>query len=282
MPSRRAYRLNVSPEGGYRWRETGQRATSWMSSAGSKSANLIRPHSVSDTATPGAATEATHTPMIPKQKRKPQRRRSPIPAHTPHGMRGASTSARSCSLATDAYRSGLRSLMETAPKHSTSAGWTLTVDNAVTDADVSVGPTATFTLPDGTKISPKCTARYTLNDTCCHRSGTQQFHRPNEAAQVINLAVDNEIELILAGVLEHRYTLLSDKAFRITLAPPIPKATKAAQVKQQLRRRCVKRQRRKRPLHAKPLPIWPEPRQRRCCRMGVANQRRRRTQLHSP
>ena len=40
------------------------------------------------------------------------------------------------------------------------------------------------------------------------------------AGQVVNLSTDNEVELILAGVTDRRYTLLSDEAFMITLAPP--------------------------------------------------------------
>ena len=46
------------------------------------------------------------------------------------------------------------------------------------------------------------------------------------AGQVVNLWEDNDIELILAGVTRRRYTLLSDTAFMITLAPPKPAKTK--------------------------------------------------------
>ena len=42
----------------------------------------------------------------------------------------------------------------------------------------------------------------------------------------MNLWEDNDIELILAGVVTRRYTLLSDTAFMITLAPPKPAKTK--------------------------------------------------------
>ena len=52
------------------------------------------------------------------------------------------------------------------------SGWTLTVENATADADVSVGAKAVFTIPEGTRIDPSRTERYTLNHTCCHRNGT--------------------------------------------------------------------------------------------------------------
>ena len=110
--------------------------------------------------------------------------------------------------------------------------WTITVDNAVGDADVSVGATATFTIPKGTTIAPSKVhdpAGDNMPSTILvvTESGRNSFTRAKEAAQVINLAVDNEVELIQAGVLKRRYTLLSDIAFRITLAPGVPAATKA-------------------------------------------------------
>ena len=50
--------------------------------------------------------------------------------------------------------------------------------------------------------------------------GRNNFDDPAAAGQVVNLWEANEIEVILAGVTRRRYTLLSDTAFLITLAPP--------------------------------------------------------------
>ena len=40
--------------------------------------------------------------------------------------------------------------------------------------------------------------------------------------QILNLWTDQQTELILLGVTKRRYSLLSDMAFQITLAPPVP------------------------------------------------------------
>ena len=57
------------------------------------------------------------------------------------------------------------------------SGWTLTVDNAAADADVSIGATATFTIPDGTTIAPSekhdpIGVDTPVNPSRCDRSGT--------------------------------------------------------------------------------------------------------------
>ena len=57
-------------------------------------------------------------------------------------------------------------------------------------------------------------------------AGRNNLDGRNAAGQVVNLWEDNDIELILAGVVTRRYTLLSDTAFMITLAPPKPAKTK--------------------------------------------------------
>ena len=105
------------------------------------------------------------------------------------------------------------------------SGWTLTVDNAAADADVSVGATATFTIPEGTKIDPS--GQYETPSTLLvvTERGRNNLTGAKASGQVLNLAEDNEVELILAGVLTGKYTLLSDTAFLITLAPPEPEAT---------------------------------------------------------
>ena len=105
------------------------------------------------------------------------------------------------------------------------SGWTLTVDNATADADVSMS-SITFTIPEGTRIDPSgqhatpstilvvtVKGRHNL-DTAPGTMGVDQVMVLNERGST------TEIELIIAGVLKPRYSLLSDMAFKITLAPP--------------------------------------------------------------
>ena len=107
------------------------------------------------------------------------------------------------------------------------SGWTLTVVNAAADADVDVGAMATFTIPDGTTINPSAQNDTPSTILIVTEKGRTNMTGPVASGQIINLAVDNEIDLITAGVLKGKYTLLSDMAFQITLAPPVPAATKA-------------------------------------------------------
>ena len=51
-------------------------------------------------------------------------------------------------------------------------GWTLTVENATADADVSVGAKAVFTIPRRHEDRSEWTARYPVNGARCHRTGT--------------------------------------------------------------------------------------------------------------
>ena len=105
------------------------------------------------------------------------------------------------------------------------SGWTITVDNAAADADVSVGASIKFTIPEGTKIDPSG-----QNDTPSTVLVVTEAGRNNVdgSGQVLNLWTANQTELILAGVTKRRYSLLSDMAFQITLAPPAPKKTNVA------------------------------------------------------
>ena len=105
------------------------------------------------------------------------------------------------------------------------SGWTLTVDNAAADADVSVGASIKFTIPEGTKIDPSG-----QNDTPSTILVVTEAGRNNVdgTGQVLNLWTAGQTELILAGVTKRRYSLLSDMAFQITLAPPAPTATTVA------------------------------------------------------
>ena len=106
------------------------------------------------------------------------------------------------------------------------SGWTITVDNAAADADVSVGATAEFTIPDGTMISMSGQDDTPSTILVVTEKGRNNLTGPLASGQVINLEEDNEVELILAGVVTGKYTLLSGMAFMVTLAPPEPDPTK--------------------------------------------------------
>ena len=100
------------------------------------------------------------------------------------------------------------------------------MDNAAADADVSVGGSIKFTIPEGTKIDSSG-----QNDTPSTLLIVTEAGRNNIPAasdQVLNLWESAQTELILAGVTKRRYSLLSETAFQITLAPPAPTATKVA------------------------------------------------------
>ena len=103
------------------------------------------------------------------------------------------------------------------------SGWTLTVENATADADVSVGAEVVFTIPEGTRIDPSGQhktpstilvvtelGRHTLN------AGRGRMGKD----QIVSLWAEQRSVLIDAGVTKFRYSLLSDMAFKITLAPP--------------------------------------------------------------
>ena len=99
------------------------------------------------------------------------------------------------------------------------SGWTLTIDNAAADTDVSIGASAKFTIPDGTMIYRRGQQNSPSTILVVTEAGRNNV---DSSGQVVNLMKDNEVELILAGVTTRKYTLLSDIAFLITLAPPAP------------------------------------------------------------
>ena len=107
------------------------------------------------------------------------------------------------------------------------SGWTITVDNAVADADVSVGASIKFTIPDGTKIDPSGQNDTPSTILVVTETGRNNLTGADAAGQVLNLFESQQTELILGGVTKRRYSLLSDMAFQITLAPPVPIAVPA-------------------------------------------------------
>ena len=104
-------------------------------------------------------------------------------------------------------------------------GWTLTVENATADADVSVGAKAVFTIPEGTKIDPSGQHDTPSTVLVVTEQGRNNLDGAMAAGQLVNLWTDQQVELILLDVTKRRYSLLSDMAFKITLAPPEPYVT---------------------------------------------------------
>ena len=107
-------------------------------------------------------------------------------------------------------------------------GWTLTVENATADADVSVGAKAVFTIPEGTKIDPSGQHDTPSTILVVTETGRNNLDGRMADGQVVNLLSDQQVELLLLGVTKRRYSLLSDIAFKITLAPPEPGVTLSA------------------------------------------------------
>ena len=109
------------------------------------------------------------------------------------------------------------------------SGWTLTVENATADADVSVGSKAVFTIPEGTKIDPSGQSDTPSTILVVTEQGRNNIDDGAKGAgQILNLWTAQQTELILLGVTKRRYSLLSDMAFQITLAPPVPIVAPAA------------------------------------------------------
>ena len=103
------------------------------------------------------------------------------------------------------------------------SGWTLTVENATADADVSVGSKAVFTIPEGTLIDPSSQSDTPSTILVVTEQGRNNIDDGAKGAgQILNLWTAQQTELILLGVTKRRYSLLSDMAFKITLAPPVP------------------------------------------------------------
>ena len=101
------------------------------------------------------------------------------------------------------------------------SGWTLTVDNAAADTDVSVG-SVTFEIPKGTKIDMSGQDDTPSTLLLVTERGRNNLTGAKARSQVMVLnqpGSTTEIDLIIAGVLTPRYSLLSGTAFKITLAP---------------------------------------------------------------
>ena len=102
------------------------------------------------------------------------------------------------------------------------SGWTLTVENATADADVSVGASAKFTIPEGTRIDPSGQHATPSTLLVVTEQGRNNLDGRMADGQVVNLWTEQQLELFRLDIFKRRYSLLSDMAFQITLAPPEP------------------------------------------------------------
>ena len=100
------------------------------------------------------------------------------------------------------------------------SGWTLTVENATADADVSVGASAKFTIPEGTRIDPSGQHDTPSTVLVVTEQGRNNLTGTMADGQVVNLWTEQQLELFRLDIFKRRYSLLSDMAFKITLAPP--------------------------------------------------------------
>ena len=79
--------------------------------------------------------------------------------------------------------------------------------NAAADADVSIGASAKFTIADGTTIDPSGQQDSASTIPRCHRSRVVTTLKIR--VRFSNLMKSNEVDLVQAGVVTRKYTLLS-------------------------------------------------------------------------
>jgi hypothetical protein len=204
--------------------DDGQMAASWISSAGPKSANFDPTALGIRHGTPGAATDATDTPADTAAEAKAKADAAAAAVKKTEST-GTMPEDGQIYISEIMFAGGgiLPQWIEISngsrSEQVNLSGWTLTVENATADADVSVGAKAVFTIPEGTKVDPSG-----QNDTPSTILVVTEQGRNNVdgSGQILNLWTDQQTELILLGVTKRRYSLLSDMAFQITLAPAVP------------------------------------------------------------
>ena len=206
----------------------GQMAASWSTSAGPKSANF-EPLAIGIRhGTPGAATDATDTPADTAAEAK-AKADAAAAALKKTASTGTMPEDGQIYISEIMFAGGgiLPQWIEISNGSRTEeinlSGWTLTVDNAAADADVSIGASAKFTISDGTTIDMSGQQTTPSTILVVTEAGRNNV---DGSGQVLDLMKSNEVDLILAGVVTRKYTLLSGMAFMVTLAPPEPEATK--------------------------------------------------------
>ena len=100
------------------------------------------------------------------------------------------------------------------------SGWTLMVENATADADVSVGASAKFTIPEGTRIDPSGQHDTPSTILVVTEQGRNNLTGAMADGQVVNLWTDQQLELFRLDIFKRRYSLLSDMAFKINARTP--------------------------------------------------------------
>ena len=204
--------------------EDGQVAASWMTSAGPKSANFDPLAIGVRHGTPGAATDATTTPADTAAELKEKEDKEKEDKDEIAGT-GTMPEDGRIYISEIMFAGGgiLPQWIEISNGSRTEeinlSDWTLTVYNAAADADVSIGASATFTIADGTTIDPSGQQDSASTILVVTEKGRNNVE---DSGQVLDLMKSNEVDLILAGVVTRKYTLLSGEAFLITLAPPEP------------------------------------------------------------
>ena len=206
----------------------GQMAASWSTSAGPKSANFDPLAIGIRHGTPGAATDATTTPADTAAEAKAKADKAAAAVKKTEST-GTIPEDGQIYISEVMFAGGgiLPQWIEISNGSRTEeinlSGWTLTVDNAAADADVSIGATATFTIADGTTIDPSGQQDSASTILVVTEAGRNNVE---DSGQVLDLMKSNEVDLILAGVVTRKYTLLSGMAFMVTLAPPEPEKSK--------------------------------------------------------
>ena len=208
--------------------EDGQEEASWMSSEGPKNANFDPTAIGIRHGTPGAATDVTDTPADTEAEAEKKAADEKAAADKIAGT-GTMPEDGQIYISEIMFAGGgiLPQWIEISNGSRTEeinlSGWTLTVDNAAADADVSIGASATFTISDGTTIDMSGQQKSPSTILVVTEAGRNNV---DDSGQVLDLMKSNEVDLILAGVVTRKYTLLSGMAFMVTIAPPEPEATK--------------------------------------------------------
>ena len=208
--------------------EDGQVAANWTTSAGPKSANFDPLAIGVRHGTPGAATDATTTPADTAAEAKAKADAAAAALKKTEST-GTMPEDGQIYISEIMFAGGgiLPQWIEISNGSRTEeinlSGWTLMVDNAAADADVSIGATATFTISDGTTIDASGQQKTPSTILVVTEAGRNNVE---DSGQVLDLMKSNEVDLILAGVVTRKYTLLSGMAFMVTLSPPEPEATK--------------------------------------------------------
>ena len=192
--------------------DDGQTAANWATSAGPKSANFAPLAIGVRHGTPGAATDATTTPADTAAEAKEKEDKEKADEDEIAGTGTIPENGR-IYISEVMFAGGgiLPQWIEIANGSKSEevnlSDWTLTVYNAAADADVSIGASATFTIADGTTIDPS--GQIDTPSTVLIVTEEGRYDLGKGASQVIDLRKDNEVDLINAGVVKRKYTLLS-------------------------------------------------------------------------